>query len=197
MGKPKAKNAAKGDDPGWIGDRTLVQDALEHLDSALSVFDADFKLALYNRRFIEFLDLPEDLVEIGRPFEDFIRYNAERGEYGPGDVEELARERVALAEKREAHQFDRVREDGTVIEVRGNPLPGGGFVTTYTDITERKRVEQAVVPRVQPLGKGLVESRPFPVEDRVPGGIAVAALVERGLAKHALELESEAFGRLA
>ncbi len=144
MGKPKAKNAAKDDDSGRIGDRTLVQDALEHLDSALSVFDADFKLALYNRRFIEFLDLPEDLVEIGRPFEDFIRFNAERGEYGPGDVEELVRERVALAEKREAHRFERIREDGTVIEVRGNPLPGGGFVTTYIDITERKRAEASI-----------------------------------------------------
>ena len=144
MGKPKAKNAPTGDDPGWVGDRTLVQDALEHLDPALSVFDGDFKLALFNQRFIELLDFPAELVEIGRPFKDFLRFNAERGEYGPGDIEELVRERLTLAEKREPHSFDRIREDGTVLEVRGNPLPGGGFVTTYPDITERKRAETAI-----------------------------------------------------
>ena len=144
MGKPKAKTAAKREISGWVSDYTLVQDALEHLTPALSVFDGDFKLALYNRGFIDLLELPENLVEIGQPFEDFVRYNAKRGEYGPGDVEELVRERVALAEKREPHCFRRVREDGTVVEVRGNPMPGGGFVTTYTDISERVAAEAAL-----------------------------------------------------
>ena len=73
-----------------------------------------------------------------------LRFNAERGDYGPGDVDEQVRERLDLARKFEAHQFERERPDGTVVEIRGRPVTGGGFVTvtTYTDITDRKRAEQ-------------------------------------------------------
>lgn len=143
MGQLKAKSAVKLEESDWLAERTLIQDAMDHLEPAMSVFDGAFRLAFYNQKFVELLEFPEDFVEIGRPFEDFLRFNAARGEYGPGDTEALVRERMILAEKREPHRFERVRDDGTVVEVRGNPLPGGGFVTTYTDITERKRAEDA------------------------------------------------------
>ena len=52
---------------------------------------------------------------------------------------------MALAEARTAHAFERERPDGTVIEVRGVPLEDGGFVTTYMDITERRRSEAKIV----------------------------------------------------
>ncbi len=79
-----------------------------------------------------------------------FHYNAERDEYGDGDIDALVTERVELARTFKPHYFERSRPDGTVIEIRGNPLPNRqGFVTTYTDITERKLTEQQLERRVE------------------------------------------------
>jgi len=110
----------------------------------ISIVDADLTMLALNRRFRELLDFPESLCRPGVDFANFIRYNAERGDYGPGDVEEQVRERVELAKRFEPHQFERERPDGTVIEIRGRPIPGGGFVTVYTDVTKRARAERAL-----------------------------------------------------
>ncbi len=114
---------------------------LENVDQGISLTDADLKTVAFNRRFLELLEFPGERFRPGDAFEKFIRYNAERGEYGPGDVERLVRERVEVAKRFEPHCFERTRPDGIVIEIRGNPLPAGGFVTTYTDVTQRKRGE--------------------------------------------------------
>ncbi|MCH8999353.1 MAG: PAS-domain containing protein, partial [Proteobacteria bacterium] len=122
----------------------LLQVVFEHMAEGVSVTDADLNIVAFNPLFLELLDFPPDLFEIGDPFEKFIRYNAERGEYGPGDLDEQVRDRIELAKRFEAHCLERTRPDGGAIEIRGNPLPNGGFVTTYTDITERKRAETAL-----------------------------------------------------
>jgi diguanylate cyclase (GGDEF)-like protein len=137
----------KGDDRARSRDQTsldnweLIQDSLQHLNEGISVFNRDLELVLFNRRFVETLDFPKELVRIGLPIAELFRYNARRGEYGPGDPDEQVRQRLELAGRFEAHSFERTRPDGSVLEVRGNPLPGGGFVTIYADITVRKRLE--------------------------------------------------------
>lgn len=116
----------------------LLRTTLEHMSQGISVTDADLNMVLWNDRFLELLDFPKDLPgKTGRPFADFIRYNAERGEYGPGDPDEQVRERVELAKRFEPHCFQRTRPDGLVMEISGLPIPSGGFVTTYTDVTEQ------------------------------------------------------------
>ncbi len=126
----------------------LTHTCLEYLDHGISVMDADFNLVFVNLKFIEILDLPPNLLVAGKTrLEDVFRYNAERGEYGPGDIEEQIAERMGLAYLREPHDFERTRPDGRRIRVVGNPLPDGGFVTTYSDITElansREKLEEA------------------------------------------------------
>ena len=79
--------------------RDLLQAGLDLLDQGLSVFDGELRLVAWNRPFLELLDFPPELAEVGRPFADFIRYNAERGEYGPGDPEAQIAERVAAARR--------------------------------------------------------------------------------------------------
>ncbi|MDP6815209.1 MAG: PAS-domain containing protein [Alphaproteobacteria bacterium] len=137
-------SAVAEDGPAGRQDTTLLQETLENLNQGISVFDAELRLVAWNRRILELLEFPMEFGQWHRPFADFIRYNAERGEYGPGDVAQLTAERVELARDFKAHRFERTRPDGTVIEVAGNPMPGGGFVTTYTDITERHRAETAL-----------------------------------------------------
>jgi len=122
----------------------LIVRGLEYLAQGYSIFDRELRLVAWNRQFLELLDFPEELGTFGRSLADFFRFNAERGDYGPGDIEELVRERTALASKAEPHCFERVRPNGTVLEIRGTPLPGGGFVTTYTNVTERKGWEESL-----------------------------------------------------
>ncbi len=115
----------------------LTHTCLEYLDHGISVVDADFNLEFVNLKFLEILDLPPSLLVAGKTrLEDVFRYNAERGEYGPGDIEEQVAERMELAALRLPHDFERTRPDGCIIRVVGNPLPNGGFVTTYSDVTE-------------------------------------------------------------
>lgn len=138
-------------DGGWltthedITERRKTQDLLRatiaNFPGGISVFDADLTLTMANRNFYRVLDLPEETLPVGVSYEDIIRFNAKRGDYGDGDPEEMVRERVALAKKFEEHAFERRRPDGTVVEIRGFPLPEGGFVTTYVDVTERKTAE--------------------------------------------------------
>ena len=115
----------------------VLRTVLEHMDQGISMMDGALNGVVFNQKFLELLELPADLIEGDNNFERIIRYNAERGEYGPGDVDALVSERVALARQAVAHQFERERPDGTVIEVRGRPIPDGGFVTIYTDVTAR------------------------------------------------------------
>ncbi len=122
----------------------VLSATIENFPGGISVFDADLKLIAYNRTFVDVLDFPQGLINNGSRYEDIIRFNAERGEYGEGCLAQQIQARVDLARKFEPHFFERTRPDGTIIEVRGVPMPGGGFLTTYANITERKRSEQAV-----------------------------------------------------
>ncbi len=122
----------------------LLASTLRSVRQGISVFDRDLRLAAWNDRFIELLQFPREFGVAGRPFADFIRYNAERGEYGPGDVEQQVAERVALARNPSPHRFLRTRPDGMVLDVQGDVSPGGYLVTTYGDITAHKAHEAEI-----------------------------------------------------
>jgi PAS domain S-box-containing protein len=131
--------------------KAILETTLENMDQGITMIDKDLRAIAANRRFLELLDLPADLFVAGKfTLEQALRYNALRGEYGPGDPEEQVRTRLELARKFEAHSFERKRPNGTVISVRGRPLPdGNGFVTTYTDVTEQKRAEEELKASVR------------------------------------------------
>jgi len=122
-----------------LGALTLA--SLDHLHEAISIVDQDLRLRVWNRRFIELLDFPPALVRVGLPFVELFRFNARRGEYGPGDPEAQVEERIRRVERFESRCFERTRPNGTVLEIRSEPIAGGGFITIYEDITARKRAE--------------------------------------------------------
>jgi len=127
----------------------LLTAMMDHMDEGISMVDANLVGVGTNKRFYELMGFPEERFPPGTSYAEFIRYNAEQGDYGDGDIEEMVRERVEQARRFEPHQFERTRPDGLTIEVRGNPIPGGGFVTSYTDVTARRQIEQAVREREQ------------------------------------------------
>ena len=138
----------------------ILELTLENMGEGITMVDRDLNTVALNRKFLELQEFPEERFGRGFAFEDAIRYIAERGEYGPGDVEEQVRERLELARKFKPHHFERTRPNGTVLEIVGNPIEGGGFVTTYTDITDRKRAEEALLEakrRSEEAGKLVAE----------------------------------------
>ncbi|MCL4758941.1 MAG: PAS-domain containing protein [Rhodocyclaceae bacterium] len=121
----------------------ILQTIIDFLPSGVTLFDHEFNMIVCNRQLRELLDFPDSLFEDGLPnLRTLARFNAERGDYGPGDPDVLAAAVIERAMRREAHVFERARPNGRILEIRGNPLPDGGFVTIYTDITERKRAEE-------------------------------------------------------
>lgn len=139
---------------------------LNQLDQGISIFDGQLQLIACNRRFLDLLDFPEGFSAPGTLVETFLRYNAERGEYGPGDVETVVRERLAFVRRFERHLFERVRPNGTVLEIRGAPLPdGGGWVAVYTDVTELRRSEKALAQIREDL-EDAVQSRTAELRDK-------------------------------
>ncbi|MBL8350200.1 MAG: PAS-domain containing protein [Burkholderiaceae bacterium] len=137
----------------------LVNSVIENLPGGLTVFDADLRLQLANRELGRLLALPPHLTEPGRTrFEDVIRFNAERGDYGSGDVDAIVESIVQRARGPVVpHQFERVAGSGLTLDVRGAPLPGGGFVTTYIDVTARRQAE-AEASRSAALLRGAIDA---------------------------------------
>lgn len=123
---------------------TLVQAGLDHISQGFTVFDSDLRLVGWNRTFFSLLNFPIEMGRVGTPFADFMYFNARRGEYGDGNIEELVAARVAAARTFQPHQIERLRPNGQIIAVRGEPLPEGGFVTIYTDVTEQRRYERLI-----------------------------------------------------
>lgn len=119
----------------------MLQAGLDLLDQGLTVFDADLRLIAWNQPFLRLLEFPEEMAYLGAPFASFIRFSAERGEYGPGDIEAQIAERVAAAECFTPQVIERQRPNGRVLLLRGEPLPNKGFVTLYSDVTEQRYIE--------------------------------------------------------
>ena len=123
-------------------DRHLLQATLENISLGVSVVDGEQNLVAWNSAYVRMFDLPDDLVRIGRPIADIIRLNAERGECGPGEIDAHVEKRLSHIRAGRPHVYERVRPNGAVLKTIGHPMPGGGYVTTFTDITEDKVIER-------------------------------------------------------
>jgi Na+/proline symporter/signal transduction histidine kinase len=124
--------------------RDLLQSALDQVRHGLSVFDKDMKLICWNRQFRELLNLPPELGRVGTPLDRILRICAERGDFGPGDINKLMADRLMkLAVGHETYQ-EQIDGGRRILEVRTSPMPQGGIVTTYSDITERVEAADAL-----------------------------------------------------
>lgn len=127
-----------------ITDIDVFSSVIENISLGISYFDQDLNLVVCNRRYLDLLRVPHRLGTPGTPIAAFFRIQAERGEYGPGETESLVNERLAAARQTGAHSYEPVRPDGSVLRITRKPVKGGGFVTTYEDITELRQSQQAL-----------------------------------------------------
>jgi PAS domain S-box-containing protein len=113
---------------------------LENMLQGVAMYDAEYRLVTWNQKFRDYLDMPDEFFDGRHTFADYIRYLAKRGEFGEvHNIEGLVAQRLEPLSRK--HSFERVRPDGTVLEVFRNPIPGGGFIAIYTDITARSQTE--------------------------------------------------------
>jgi PAS domain S-box-containing protein len=122
----------------------VLEAALQNMTQGISVVDAQLRLVAWNRRYAELFGFPEELLQVGRPIADLARWALQR--LPPrGDLERALERRLAYMSAGTRHLSERVLADGNIIEIRGNPMPGGGFVATFTDVTEFRRAEAALI----------------------------------------------------
>ena len=125
------------------GNRDTLQTIIDFLPTGITMFNAEQQVVVCNQNFRTLLDFPDSLFVDGMPFlRDLALFNARRGEYGEGDPQTLADQVCERARGMQPHVFERQRPSGVILEIRGEPLPGGGWVSIYTDITDRKRNEE-------------------------------------------------------
>lgn len=124
--------------------RELLAATLENISQAVSVADRDLKLVAWNPQYLRMFDYPPGFVHVGRPVADLLRHNAQKGECGPGAVEEHVNRRIERMRRGDSYTSERERPSGQVLKINGNPMPGGGYVTSFTDITENKRIARAL-----------------------------------------------------
>ena len=124
--------------------RELLQATLDNIDQGVSVVDEDLRLIAWNARYIELFDLPAGFVHVGQPVAAVYRLNAERGEVEPADMEAWVERRLGALRRREPHDHERAQPNGRILRSTGAPMTGGGYVTSYTDITALHRAAQAL-----------------------------------------------------
>jgi signal transduction histidine kinase/CheY-like chemotaxis protein len=126
-----------------LQERTAVlRVTFDNMTSGVVMFDSALKVAAWNKQFQEMLDLPDAFFAEKKSFSDYIKFLAARGEFGSLDSESAMRSNMERVGKQ--YSFERTRPNGTVLDIRHNPLPDGGFVSIYSDITERKHFEEAL-----------------------------------------------------
>ena len=121
----------------------VLQSSVQNIEQGISVLDDKLQLLAWNERYVELFAYPKGFLKAGMPIIDILSYNANRGLFSPSSIEK----RVSYMLEGTRHKHIRKQPDGKVIELNGAPLPGGGYVTTYSDITEyiaiQKELESA------------------------------------------------------
>ncbi len=122
----------------------VLEAALENMSQGICVVDADLCVVAWNTPYARLFDYPSGMLQVGRPVAELTRHNIETGMLGPGEAEARVRHRLDHMRSGTRHLSERRFPDGTMVEIRGNPMPGGGFVATFTDVTAFRQAETAL-----------------------------------------------------
>ncbi len=137
--------------------RRLLEATLENIPQGVSVVDSEQRLIGWNSRYVELMKYPPGMVHVGESIEDMIRYNGDQGRFGDGDTEQQIAKRLNYLRQGSPYKFQSNFLDGKVIEIIGQPMPGGGYVSTYADISESKIIESELVEAKSMLEQRVVD----------------------------------------
>lgn len=130
----------------------VLQSSVEHIQQGICVVDVNLALLAWNQRYIELFDYPNSLIKVGIPIRELLLFNAQRGLFGKKEqIHAEVEKRMEYLRIGSHYKYVREQKDGQTIEVNGSPLPGGGFVTTYSDITDYINIQQQLQQSKQHL----------------------------------------------
>jgi Na+/proline symporter/signal transduction histidine kinase len=148
----------------------VLQSSVQHIEQGISVLDQNLCMLAWNERYLELFNYPRGFIQVGMSIEYLLKYNAERGLLGnSNDIDNEISKRIQYMSTGSRYKYVRKHHDDRVIELNGSPLPGGGFVTTYSDITEyihiqeqlesaKTELEQRVILRTEQLEQAKLEA---------------------------------------
>jgi Na+/proline symporter/signal transduction histidine kinase len=148
--------------------RDLLQIALDQMEQGITVLDNSYRLTCWNRQFRRLFDLPDEFGQVGTPLSQVVEFLLERGDIAIG-TERQTIERLNRFGK--PWQVE-LASSNRIVEIRSNPMPDGGIVATYTDITARVRADEAL-KKVNESLEQRVETRTAELS-RVNGELAKA-----------------------
>ncbi|MEO1488051.1 MAG: PAS domain-containing hybrid sensor histidine kinase/response regulator [Pseudomonadota bacterium] len=127
----------------------LLQIAIENIDTGVALVDADMRLVAWNSRYQDMFHLPDDLVQSGTPISELIRFNQRNSGLSNDAIDQYVERRLDHMRAGHKHRHESEQSTGRVMRIVGAPTPGGGYVTSYTDITADRRAEQALEGKVE------------------------------------------------
>ena len=137
-------------------ERHMLQSMLENIDHGISVVDQEQRLVAWNSAYVDLFQYPSELVVVGAAVTDLIKHNLNQG-WIDGDPTEQAQRRIAHMQVGKRHMLEREIPDGRYLRIIGNPMPGGGYVTSFIDITQDKLKEQALIEANESLEDRVAE----------------------------------------
>ncbi len=123
---------------------TRLRDAVENINQGITLFDTKLRLVVWNRRFLELINIPQQSIVFGLSLESIIRCYARQAGYDETAIEAIVAERMAVVNLRLVNHSEHKLPSGIILELVDRPLPNGGLVTTYTDVTRRRHNEAAL-----------------------------------------------------
>jgi hypothetical protein len=118
-----------------------LSDAVDNMSQGLNVFDAQGRITLLNRRYLEMYKLSSDVVKPGCSLQRLIQHRKDTGVF-KGDVEPYCRKILEEMTQGKAMSHYVQASDGRIVLAKNQPLPGGGWVSTHEDVTEQRSAEQ-------------------------------------------------------
>lgn len=124
--------------------RTVLQSAIENVREGISVIDSELKLVAWNKRYLDIFNYPDDFIYIGCPTSQLIHFNLSQQGYFTQDIERQVEKRIQFIKAGSRHNSEYKLKNGKTIHIEGNPIPGGGFVMIFSDITKYRQTERVL-----------------------------------------------------
>jgi len=124
--------------------RTVLQSAIENVSEGISVIDSELKLVAWNKQYLDIFNYPENFIYIGCPISQLIHFNISQQNYFVQDIDLQVEKRIQFIKAGSQHNSEYKLKNGKTIRIEGNPIPGGGFVMIFSDITIYRQTEKVL-----------------------------------------------------
>lgn len=124
--------------------QSVLQSAIENAREGISVIDSSLNLVAWNERYLALFNYPEELIYIGCPVSELLRFNLGKRFPATAELDHEIEKRIAFLRAGSRHSIEREQPDGKVFHIEGNPIPGGGFVMIFSDITVYRHSENTL-----------------------------------------------------